>query len=314
MSEQVIRTETIVIGGGPAGLTAALYLARDQTDTILLEKAQPGGQVIITDRVENYPGFPEGISGPQLMERLTDQVKRFGARIETESEVTRIESEDSLHRVVAGERTYVAPYVVIASGSDYRKLEVAGSEELTGHGISYCAICDAAFYKGKTIAVVGGGSSAVDEANFLTKFVDHIYLIQRSDRLGAEQISIDRLRQNGKVEVFLEHEVQRVLGDKVVTGVEVLDRRAGQVKRIDVQGVFVFIGRVPNSGFARGYVLCDEEGFIQTPVCSVETSRVNVFAAGDVRAGNRAQITTAVGDGTIAAFFIRERLEAAKKS
>jgi len=309
MATTTVHTETLIIGGGPAGLTAALYLARDQIEVILLEKDIPGGQVLLTERVENYPGFPEGIAGPQLMQRLAEQVTRFGARLETGCEATGIEAEGSRHRVICGDRTFIAPYVIIATGSDYRRLTVPGGAEFTGRGVSYCAVCDAAFYRGKTIAVVGGGNAAVDEANFLTRFAERIYLVLRGNRLKAEKIAQERLLRSGKVEIFFEHHVERVLGNDVVTGIEILDRRTGQIKHLPVQGVFVFIGRVPNSGFARTYVACDAEGFIQTAPCSVETTRTNVFAVGDVRAGSRAQITTAVGDGTIAAFFIRERTQ-----
>ena len=307
------RADVIVIGAGPAGLTTALYLARDQVDTVLFEKAVPGGQVIQTDRVENYPGFPDGISGPELMERLTDQVRRFGARIEIETEATAIEDDGDAKLVTTPQGPWRAPYVVIATGSDYRRLDVPGSDKLTGRGISYCAICDGALFKGKTVAVIGGGGAAVDEATFLTKFVDHIYLLQRSARLKAERVEQDAMMKTGKVDVLLEHEVRRVTGDAAVTGIDVLDRRRGEVRHLELQGVFVFIGRDPNTDFVKGYVDVDEEGFIITSFCSVETSRRNVFAVGDVRAGSRAQITTAVGEGTIAAFFIRHRLEEARR-
>ena len=296
------------MGAGPAGLTAAIYLARDQIKTVVLEKDIPGGQILTTKMVENYPGFPEGIDGGELAERLRKQAERFGAHILEDEVVTKIENEGDLRKLITPKQELLARTVIIATGSAYRMLDAPGCRELTGSGVSYCAVCDAPFSEGKSIVVVGGGNAAVDEALILAKFADRIYLIEAGDRLKADRGPTEELMATGKVEVFLHHEVKAIRGKGKVEGVEVVDRKADVTKELNVQGVFIFIGRIPNTGFLKGYLHLDQQGFIETPCGSLETNQKNVFAAGDVRSGARAQITTAAGEGTIAAFFVRESL------
>ena len=308
MADTKAITNVVIVGAGPAGLTAAIYLSRDQIQTLVIEKDIPGGQILTTKMVENYPGFPEGIDGGELAERLRKQAERFGACILTDDEVTKIENEGDLRKLITPKQELLARTVIIASGSAYRMLDVPGCKELTGSGVSYCAVCDAAFYEGKTIAVVGGGNAAIDESLMLAKFVDKIYMIEVGERLRADRGPTEELLATGKVEVLLQHEVQAIRGTTSVEGIEVIDKKSGDAKELDVQGVFIFIGRIPSTGFLKGYLQLDQQGFIETPCGSLETSRKNVFAAGDVRSGARAQITTAAGEGTIAAFFVRESL------
>jgi thioredoxin reductase (NADPH) len=342
-----------IVGAGPAGLTAAIYLAREGVKTLVLEKLATGGQVITTNFVENYPGFPEGVGGLELMEKLEHQARRFGAEIILPADVTAINEREGLYELLTEQTSYRAPAIVVATGSDYRRLDVPGADSLTGRGVHYCATCDGPFYRKKTVAVVGGGSSAVDESVFLLNFVDHLYIIQNQDRLTAEQVSLSRLQEHANAEVLLRHVVTAVRGagaaarapvsgqagvlppapgttggiagpsrpsaeadghpsqepvSGALQGVTIRNLDTGEERELQVAGLFVFIGQVPNTRFLAGFLDLDPQGYVVTKPGSLVTSRPGVFVAGDCRSGSPAQITTAVGDGTVAAFFVRDYL------
>jgi len=306
-----VEADCVIIGGGPAGLTAALYLARERVSAIVLEKSIPGGQVNTTALVENYPGFPQGVDGPDLMRKLTGQARRFGAEVLYPLEVSSLRAaEGGRHEVRCGQTVFRAPAVIVATGSDYRMLNVPGAKELVGRGVSYCATCDGPFYRNKTVAVVGGGNSAVEESLFLLKFVKEIHLFQNQPALTAQKHLVEKLAADPRVHVNVN---SRVLGLQPgsaggVAGIEVRDTATGREQRHQVQGVFVFIGRTPNTVCLQGYADLDEWGFVLPRSGSLETARRGLFAAGDCRAGAKAQITTAAGDGTVASFLVRDLL------
>ena len=305
-----VEAEVAIIGAGPAGLTAAIYLAREGAKTLVLEKLTPGGQVITTNFVENYPGFPEGVGGLELMEKLEHQARRFGAQIIVPAEVTGIDEREGLYELETPPARYRAPAVIVAPGSDYRRLDVPGADALTGRGVHYCATCDGPFYRKKTVAVVGGGSSAVDESIFLLNFVDHLYVIQNQDHLTAEQVSVNRLQEHANAEVLLRHVVTAVRADgSSLQSVTIRNLDSGEERQLEVAGLFVFIGQVPNTRFLAGFLDLDPRGYVVTKPGSLATSQPGVFVAGDCRSGSKAQITTAVGDGTVAAFFVRDYLQ-----
>lgn len=295
--------DLIIVGGGPAGLTAYIYAARARLKTLLVEKFSPGGQVLVTDFVENYPGFPEGLSGAELMERFTAQARSLGLE-PLNAEAVDLTVEGDLRRVhLADGQVLVAPTVIIATGATPRKLGVPGEEELTGKGVSYCATCDGPFFRDEVIAVVGGGNTAVQEALFLTRFVKKVYLIHRRDRLRATQILQERAFANPKIEFVWDSVVKEILGKEKVEGVRVLNRKSGEEKFLEVGGVFIFIGIRPQTEWLKeGVVALDDGGFIITDA-EMRTSVPGVFAAGDVRAKACRQIVTAAGDGATAAYM-----------
>jgi thioredoxin reductase (NADPH) len=276
----------------------------------VLDKAVPGGQVNTTSLVENYPGFPQGVDGPDLMAKLTHQARRFGAEVLYPVEVTGLGPAGDGHEARAGRSVFRAPAVIIAAGSDYRRLSAPGAAELTGRGVAYCATCDAPFFRNKTVAVVGGGNSAAEESLFLLKFAREIHLFQYLPELTAQRHLAEKLAADPRIHIHVNSEVRAVRADArgAVRCLEVRDRATGREFCVDVQGVFVFIGRTPNTGWLRGYAELDSAGFVLTRPGSVETSRPGLYAAGDCRSGARAQITTAAGDGTMASFLVRELL------
>jgi len=300
--------DCIVIGGGCAGLTSALYLAREMLDVIVIEKAAPGGQINTTDRVENYPGFPEGVGGIELGEKLTNQAKRFGAEVIAPLEVSQVRPAQAGFEVVTADGLFSAPAVIVATGSEYRRLEVPRARELTGLGLSYCATCDGPFFRNKDIAIIGGGNTAVDEAAFLTRFARREYVIHRRSHFSAEAISVEKLKSSSKVEILFDTVVTELVGEKKVEGLRIRNVKTDQERVLEIDGVFVFIGRTPNTDFLRGFVDLDDKGFIKAAE-HVRTSRDGVFVAGDCKADSAAQVTTAVGDGTLAAFAVRDHLE-----
>jgi thioredoxin reductase (NADPH) len=306
----VNEADCVIVGGGPAGLTAALYLARERVRTVVLEKAAPGGQVNTTSIVENYPGFPQGVDGPDLMAKLAYQARRFGAELLFPLEVSGLREIPDGHEVASGGTVWRAPAAIAAPGSDYRRLAAPGAAELLGRGVGYCATCDAPFFRNKTVAVVGGGNSAAEESLHLLRFVKQIHLFQYLPELTAQKHLAEKLAADPRVHLNVNSEVTAVRGSPQtgVRGVEVRDRATGQTRSVEVQGVFVFIGRTPNTAWLRGYTELDAAGFMVTKPGSVETSRRGLFAAGDCRSGARAQITTAAGDGTLASFLVRELL------
>lgn len=298
--------DIIIVGAGPAALTAAIYTTREDIDTLLFERGVVGGLAAITDKVDNYPGFPDGVEGLTLANNLEKQAERFGAKIEY-GEVTAIHDEGALKRLETTDGDYYAKAVLIATGSDYKKLGIPGEQEFYGKGVHYCATCDGAFYRDKKLAVVGGGNSAVQEALFLTRFATHIDLLVRSKLRASDvlQKDLDKAVQEGKITVHLATPTEEILGSPEggVTSVK------GGGKEFAVDGVFVFVGLVPNSQFVHGSgVLCDEIGFVLTDA-NLQTNVPGVFAAGDIRSGATMQIASAAGEGATAALKMREYLE-----
>ncbi|MBE3571608.1 MAG: thioredoxin-disulfide reductase [Moorella humiferrea] len=291
--------DLLIIGGGPAGLTAALYGARGGLDTVVLEMGAPGGQAGLTDRIENYPGFPEGITGLELAMKFAEQAQRFGARLETAT-VQGVDFTGPVKKVLSSSGTFEARAVIIASGAHPRPLGVPGEEEFRGRGVSYCATCDGAFFRDKKVAVIGGGDSAVEEALFLTRFASQVTIIHRRDTLRAAKILQERARDNPKISFAWNTVVTRIKGGEKVEGLELKDVGSGAVREEAFDGVFIFIGLEPNTSFLQGVVTLDAQGYIVTRE-DLATSVPGVFAAGDVRVKEFRQVSTAVGDGAVAA-------------
>jgi thioredoxin reductase (NADPH) len=300
--------DLVIIGGGAAGFAAGLYAARARLRTILLERLGYGGQLLTYERVDNYPGFPEGISAFGLVELFTAQAFRFGLESRS-AEVVGIESGD-LHKTVhLAEGQILAKSLVIATGAAPNKLGIKGESELTGKGVSYCAVCDAPFFREQDVAVIGGGDTAVEEAIYLTRFARKVYLIHRRDSLRAVQVVQEQALQNPKIEFIWNTVPTEIQGG--VQGVETLlltNTQTHQTSPLKVNGVFVFIGIQPNTGFLSGDLKLDRLGFIVTDQ-EMATSMEGVFAAGDVRSKNLRQIVTAVGEGAIAATSAGRYLE-----
>ncbi|WP_406677291.1 thioredoxin-disulfide reductase [Moorella sp. ACPs] len=291
--------DLLIIGGGPAGLTAALYGARGGLDTVVLEMGAPGGQAGLTDRIENYPGFPEGINGMELAMKFAEQAKRFGARIEMAT-VQGVELNGEIKKAFTGSGEFKSRAVIIASGAHPRPLGVPGEEEFRGRGVSYCATCDGAFFRDKKVAVVGGGDSAVEEALFLTRFASQVTIIHRRDALRATKVLQERARDNPKISFCWNTVVTRIKGGEKVDSLELKDVKSGVAREEAFDGVFIFIGMEPNTDFLKGALTLDPQGYIVTRD-NLATSIPGVFAAGDVRSKDFRQVSTAVGDGAVAA-------------
>ena len=309
-TEQNLHT-IIMIGAGPAALSAAIYTTREDIETILLEKAIPGGMAAITDVIDNYPGFPQGVPGTELAVNLQTQAERFGAVIEP-AEVTALHDEGDWKRVETTSGDMYAKVVLIATGSDYKKLGIPGEAEYYARGVHYCATCDGAFYRDKRIAVVGGGNSAVQEAIFLTRFTSHIDLMVRS-KLRASEVLIKELQKyvdEGAVTIHYGTTTDEILANKdnMVEKITGTITETGQKIEIPVDGVFVFIGLDPNSAFLNGALETDEIGLIKTDE-DLMSSMPGVFVAGDIRSGATMQVASAVGEGATAALKMREYLE-----
>ncbi len=299
----------VMVGAGPSALAAAIYTTREAIDTVLYEKGVVGGLAAITDQVDNYPGFPDGIAGMQLAEQLQKQAERFGARIEY-GDVSALRRENGVNIVTVDGKDVAARAVLIATGSDYNKLGIPGEKELYGRGVHYCATCDGAFYKGKRLAVVGGGNSGVQEAIFLTRFASHIDLLVRST-VKASKVLQDELQpyiDDGKVAVYVKTVPQEIVAENGAVQA-VRAQCDGKPVEFAVDGVFVFIGLKPNTQFLAGSgVELDARGLIKTDEHLV-TNVPGVFASGDVRSGATMQVASAVGEGATAALSIREYLD-----
>ena len=291
--------ELIIIGGGPAGYTAALYAARANLEPLVIEGFQWGGQLMITSDVENYPGYPEGVLGPEMMKDFRRQAERFGAEFISD-DVTRVDFSERPFRVYVGEEEYRADAVVVATGANARQLGIDSERTLQGRGVSYCAVCDAAFFREKEIVVVGGGDSAMEEATFLTKFADRVTIVHRRDEFRASPIMLDRARANDKIEWVTNAVVEEVLGDNVVTGVRIRDVSTDELTDLPADGLFVAIGHDPSTELFVGQLDMDEQGYVLTHD-GTATNVEGVFAAGDVVDHIYRQAITAAGMGTMAA-------------
>jgi thioredoxin reductase (NADPH) len=298
--------DLVIIGAGPAGLTAGLYAARARLNVLLIEKAVPGGQIIVTDWIENYPGFPEGISGFDLAEKMKNQAEAFGLKMET-AEVHSLNLTPDVKEVVLQEKTIKAKSLIIASGASPKKLGI-GEDRYMGKGISFCATCDAPFFKEKTVVAVGGGNTAVQEAIYLTKFVKKVYLIHRRDELRATKILQERAFANDKIEILWDTVATGVDGFFGIDGVHVKNVKTGEEKTLKADGCFIWVGTTPNTQFLNDSLDTDAYGFIRADA-RMQTSIPGVFTAGDVRDTPLRQVSTAVGDGAIAAVSAEHYLE-----
>lgn len=300
--------DIIIVGGGPGGLTAGMYGARANLKTVMIEKYLPGGQIANTEDVEDYPGF-EHISGAELAARMTDHAKKFGLEVISD-EVTEIRSENESRKVAVGASgtQYIGKQMIVATGGSPVLLNVPGEKEFSGKGVSYCAICDGAFFKEQIIAVVGGGDAAVEEAIFLTKFGSKVIVIHRRDKLRAQKIIQERAFKNPKIEFVWDSVVEAINGDTKVRSLSLKNVKTGEVSTLEVGAVFVFIGFHPNTGMLPSEIKKNERGYLITD-SRMETSIPGIYACGDVREQLVRQITNAVGDGTTAAMAAVYRIE-----
>jgi len=292
------RYELIIVGGGPAGLTAALYAGRSRMKAIMFEKLVHGGQVATTQIVENYPGFAKPVAGPALIEAMVEQAKSYGCEIASgEISEVRVEGNDKI--VIAGGVEYRSDALIIASGANPRTLGIPGETELKGRGVSYCATCDGPLYFGKTVAVIGGGDSACEEGHFLTKFVKKVYMIHRRDQLRAVKALQELVLNNEKIEILWDNEPLEVIGEGGVKRLKIRNKKTNEEKELEVDGVFFYVGTIPDTDFIKFEIEKDAAGFIKTDD-GMRTSVPGVFAAGDVCSKELRQIATAVGDAATA--------------
>jgi thioredoxin reductase (NADPH) len=299
----------VVIGSGPAGFTAALYAARADLEPLVLKGLEAGGQLMLTTDVENYPGFADGILGPELMDHMEKQAQRFGAEI-LSVHVTDVDLTTRPFVVKAGDQTWHARTLIVSTGATARWLGIPGEEKLRGRGVSACATCDGFFFRDRELLVVGGGDTAMEEATFLTKFASKVTIVHRRDEFRASKIMQDRARTNPKIEVIWNAEVSEVLGDDAVTGVRLRETVTGEMREFRTDGVFVAIGHIPNTELFRDGLDLDPEGYIVVAEPRTHTSREGVFAAGDVTDRIYRQAVTAAGQGCKAAMDAEKLLEA----
>jgi len=290
----------IIIGGGPAGYTAALYAARANLRPLVVEGFQWGGQLMITSEVENYPGYPDGIMGPQMMQEFRHQAERFGAEFVTD-DVTRVDFSEQPFRIYVGDDEYLAESVIVATGASARKLGLDSEVAFQGRGVTYCAVCDGAFYGGKEVIVVGGGDSAMEEAIFLTKFASKVTVVHRRDEFRASQIMLDRARANDKIEFVTNAVVEEVVGDGAMGSVRLRDTVDGSTSNLAADGLFVAIGHDPNTSLFLDQLDHDEAGYLVTAAGSTATNVEGVFAVGDVVDHTYRQAVTAAGSGCMGA-------------
>ncbi|OMC02500.1 thioredoxin-disulfide reductase [Mycobacterium sp. NS-7484] len=300
MSTSATVHDVIIIGSGPAGYTAAIYAARAQLKPLVFEGTQFGGALMTTTEVENYPGFREGITGPELMDEMREQALRFGADLRME-DVDAVDLTGPVKTVTVGDETHQARSVILAMGAAARHLGVPGEEALTGMGVSTCATCDGFFFRDQDIIVVGGGDSAMEEATFLTRFASSVTLVHRRDEFRASKIMLERARANEKITFLTNTEITQIEGDPKVTGVRLRNTVTGEESKLDVTGVFVAIGHDPRSGLVRGQIELDDEGYVKVNGRTTATTLDGVFAAGDLVDHTYRQAITAAGSGCSAA-------------
>ena len=300
--------DSVIIGSGPAGLTAAIYLGRAGLKNIIINGMEPGGQLTTTTEVENFPGFPEGIDGSQLIENIKSQAKKFGAEF-LQAQVKEIEYNERPFKIhLDGKNIIEAKTIIVSTGASARYLGIENEKENIGRGVSACATCDGFFYRGKEVVVIGGGDTAMEEALFLTKFVNKVTIINRREFLRASAIMQKRARDNEKIEWKLDYTPKKVLADEKVTGIELINNKTGKTETLETDGIFVAIGRTPNTKFLEGKVEIDDRGYIMTKGKSSKTSTSGIFAAGDVQDSKYQQAIVAAGSGAIAALDVEEYL------
>jgi thioredoxin reductase (NADPH) len=298
----------IIIGGGAAGLTAGLYASRARLKTVLLEAMIPSGQAYMTERIENYPGFPDGIAGRELIERFTQQATRFGLEIQQFTAVDKMDVAGEKMIVHAGEKRFSASALIIATGARWNALGLPGEEEFIGKGISYCATCDGAFFKDQEVAVVGGGDTALEDALYLSRLASKVYVIHRRDQLRAQKILQHKAAEAPQIAFVWNTVVKEIRGKEVVTTLLLEDLKQATQRELAVSGVFIAVGQRPNTDLCRGLVELDEQGYIITDQ-DCATSVAGIFAAGDCRKKGLRQVTTAVGDGALAAVAAERFIE-----
>lgn len=298
--------DVIIVGAGPAGMAAAIYTGRARLKTLILEKGMPGGQILLTDFVENYPGFPEGVVPFELMDNFRKHAEKFGAKTETD-EVKEIRKEGELWHVVGNKGEYPGRAVIVATGSSYRKLGLPEEVELTGRGISYCGTCDGAFFKDREVAVVGGGDHALTEALFLTKFCTSVKVIHRRDEFRGEKIIQERIFANEKIEVLWDSVIEEIKGKDKLESISIRNVKDETIRELKIDGLFISVGMDPNTSFVKGLVEMDEMEQIKVSQ-KMTTSQPGIFAAGDVTNACPEQMATAVGTGVAAALAVDEYL------
>lgn len=302
--------DVIIIGAGPGGMTAALYASRSNLDTLLLERGIPGGQMNNTAEIENYPGF-NSILGPDLSTKMFDSAKQFGVEY-AYGDVKEVKDGHAYKTIIAGKKEYKTRAIIISTGAEHRKLDVTGENEYNGRGVSYCAVCDGAFFRHKHLVVVGGGDSAVEEGNYLTQFADQVTIIHRRDELRAQKILQERAFKNEKIDFIWDSTVEEIYGDDMkVQGVKVKNKKTGVMTEFPADGTFIYVGLLPNSTPFSELGITDEEGWIETNI-KMETKVPGIFAVGDVRKTPLRQVATAVGDGSLAGQAVFDYVEELK--
>lgn len=301
MTEQTEGFDLVVIGAGAGGLTAAMYGARLGLKTVVLEGMMPGGQIINAEKIENFPGFPDGLLGADLAPLIEKQASEAGAEVRMFTEVESLDSDEPYISLSTPEGNFRTKAVIAATGSDFANMGIEGEEEYRGRGVSNCATCDGAFFLDETVALVGGGDSALDEAISLTTFVSKVIMFVRGDEFSGQQLLQERVNENAKIEVRFGQEVTEILGgDAGVSGVRFKDKASGEESEIDVAGVFIFVGTEPRSSYLSSFVGLDGGGHVETDV-SMSTSSPGLYAVGDIRSGSARQLVTSAGDGATAA-------------